>query len=125
MCDLSIEERCDFWKVTLRKSRRERTCECCGLPIFKGEHYQRVLTIYDAFPTVEIACLACAYDITVFGEEHRLFPLPSTFGDYLTECAREEDEPRWQTMVARWSERTSLAHALKFPDLFMKGILRG
>ena len=125
MCDLSSEDRCEFWKVTLRKSKRDRTCACCGLPVFAGEHYQRVLTISDGSASVEVGGLACAFDISVVGEEHRLFPLPSSFHEYLTECAREEEEPRWQAMVDRLEARTSIAHALKLPAIFMKGVLRG
>lgn len=116
MCDFDFdaEERCDAWVVTVHRARVPRWCWCCRMPIFAGESYQRVFSIYDRSPSVEEACLSCSYDVTVFGEAHRFTPSHSTFYEYLSECIRGGDDgERWRPVMERLEARIEVARRLK------------
>lgn len=107
MCSLHGEETATIWNVSHPKARIEHRCDCCGGAIPAGERYALTNALNDGHWSNAKSCFGCATIINEFGEEHRFYPWPGTFPEYLTECASwdEESARHWAPAVAFLKQR--------------------
>jgi hypothetical protein len=111
VCDLYFDEQATVWNRSWRCAKKARQCECCRQVIGIGDRYEYTFAVFDGIGESHWACRHCARDIDAFGKEHRSYPFPSCFTDFLADCIDEGDEgvKRWEAMMNRIKKRRAAA----------------
>lgn len=97
-------ETVDVYEKTQQRSRKQRDCDACELPILPGHGYVRESTLYDGRWEHVVRCARC--DLIW---EHLQARMPSgEFADRQLNCGHEYEErwgekpPEWLAALAFW-----------------------
>lgn len=106
MCDFDAGD-FDRWKWVeekMRKARKDRVCDCCDARIPVGHHYVNHSSLTE-YVEHQDWCLRCFEAMNEFGEAHHMRFVPGALEEFLSECVREDESPRWKQLLAQINTR--------------------